>query len=299
MNNVKERPILFSGEMVRAILDGRKTMTRRVIKAQPPKECSIHYMIGDESWLPEGKRSSLSHHWEAWSGELYKNRPQGHLCGTHAVKCPYGQPGDKDWRTGPMPGPGWYYVKDLLPESLGGDDRAVWVWPEYETWGWSEYDDPESIYLETEITVGNIQWKRPGDRLYVREAWRADSQCDGVKPRELSLGEPVLYEADQMVQTIGCMMIEPGRYRHARFMPHWASRILLEVVSVRVERLQDISNEESLKEGVGHLHGYDESKGVPRDGRLRFAELWQSINGAGSWDANPWVWVIEFKRIEP
>jgi hypothetical protein len=94
---MKERPILFSGAMVRALLDGSKTQTRRVMNRQPPEGCGIHYMLGDESWMPEDKRTPLRHHWEAWGGPLYEQRPDGHLCGTHSVRCPYGAPGDRLW----------------------------------------------------------------------------------------------------------------------------------------------------------------------------------------------------------
>ena len=80
-------------------------------------------------------------------------------------------------------------------------------------------------------------------------------------------------------------------------MPRWASRILLEVTSVRVERLQDISEADAVAEGVdfaGHtdeiMHDYSPDE--------RFSMLWESINGAGSWNENPWVWVVEFRRVE-
>ena len=78
-------------------------------------------------------------------------------------------------------------------------------------------------------------------------------------------------------------------------MPRWASRITLEVVSVRVERLQDISEEDAKAEGV-MLKGTSRYDGEARDA---FESLWCSINGPGSWDANPFVWVVEFKRITP
>ena len=94
---MKARPILFSGEMVRALLDGRKTQTRRVIKPQPPEECSIHYMLGAESWLPKEKQSRLRHTWEAWGGKLFAYKPDGHLCGLHEAVFPYGHPGDLLW----------------------------------------------------------------------------------------------------------------------------------------------------------------------------------------------------------
>jgi hypothetical protein len=75
-------------------------------------------------------------------------------------------------------------------------------------------------------------------------------------------------------------------------MPRWASRILLEITDIRVERLQDISEDDALAEGID----YTCQQALPSD---VFSGLWESINGSGSWNANPWVWVIEFKRITP
>jgi hypothetical protein len=98
------------------------------------------------------------------------------------------------------------------------------------------------------------------------------------------------------------------RWRPSIHMPRWASRILLEVVSVRVERLQDISDEDCLAEGIHaihhegdgtyyhHEHTYaDPGNWCHADDAYQF--LWEQINGAGSWDANPWVWVVEFKQL--
>lgn len=91
-----DRPILFSGAMVRAILEGRKTQTRRVLKSPPPPECGIHYMLGNESWLDTENRTPLRHTWEAWGGPLFYGRPEGYLCGSHTVPMPYA-PGDRLW----------------------------------------------------------------------------------------------------------------------------------------------------------------------------------------------------------
>ena len=94
---MKETGILFTSPMVRALPPGPKTMTRRALNRQPPQECGVHYMLGNESWLPEDKRTPLRHHCEAWGGPLYEQRPEGYLCGTHSVRCPYGAPGDRLW----------------------------------------------------------------------------------------------------------------------------------------------------------------------------------------------------------
>ena len=93
-------------------------------------------------------------------------------------------------------------------------------------------------------------------------------------------------------------------------MPRWASRITLEVVSVRVERVQDISEEDAMSEGIESWEerGFDDAQdyyldyvtgGHVYNAKDSFRSLWQSIKGPGSWEANPWVWVVEFKRIEP
>jgi hypothetical protein len=94
---MKARPILFSAAMVQALLAGSKTQTRRIVKPQPPSECGIHYMLGNESWLPVEERKPLRHSWEAWGGALFEGRPDGHLCGHHSVNCLYGAPGDLLW----------------------------------------------------------------------------------------------------------------------------------------------------------------------------------------------------------
>ncbi|HCL3743929.1 TPA: hypothetical protein ACGJ44_000888 [Pseudomonas aeruginosa] len=205
---MKERPILFTGPMVRAILEGRKTVTRRVMKPQPDFLGSM----------------------------VDPNTPFKTLdAGLHArITCPHGQ---------------------------------------------------------------------PDDRLWVREAWAADAQVDAIAPRDLSQGEPIWYPADFSVRQTGCSMISKGRGRPSIHMPRWASRILLEITAVRIERLQDISEKQALAEGV-ELEGegvcWAGAAGTASDSPVEsFRLLWELINGAGSWNANPWVWVVEFKRVTP
>ena len=217
---MKERPILFSGPMIRAILSGQKTVTRRAMKHQPQK-VPVDVVDGVPSWDSPTN----------YAGEVQMNTQHGN-------PCPYG---------------------------------------------------------------------KPGDRLWVREAWLADSQLDSIAPRDLSQGEPIFYPADGSVRQTGCAMISQGRGRPSIHMPRWASRILLEITDVRVDRLQDISDEQAEAEGVEGCipscpgpydeHGNPECDCMNLTYEQSFQALWESINGRKSWDANPWVWVVEFKRI--
>ena len=93
-------------------------------------------------------------------------------------------------------------------------------------------------------------------------------------------------------------MISQGRGRPSIHMPRWASRILLEITAVRVERLQDISEEQAEAEGVNFLRYVPDADETLTAAQL-FECLWSSINGDESWSANPWVWVVEFKRVTP
>ncbi|WP_122583228.1 hypothetical protein [Pseudomonas viridiflava] len=208
-NQAKERPILFSAPMVRAILEGRKTVTRREVKVQPRSSADIGSF---------GRGQPFIRH-----PDVTKANPE----------CPYG---------------------------------------------------------------------RPGDQLWVREAWQADEQVNAVAPRELSHGEPILYPADGASRQTGCSMIKPGKTRPSIHMPRWVSRILLEITDVRVERLHEISLAQVQREGCEvrqfWLFGANTAE-AQKIGASVFSGLWSSINGAESWNANPWVWVVEFKRVTP
>lgn len=128
----------------------------------------------------------------------------------------------------------------------------------------------------------------PGDRLWVRETWRTHStKHDQIRPRDLSPHGDVVIHYDASMQFVAPFL---GKGRPSIFMPRWASRITLEITDVRVERLQEISEADAVAEGV--------TVTVRENGALDpFRELWRSINGPGSWDANPYVWVIEFRRL--
>jgi hypothetical protein len=149
---------------------------------------------------------------------------------------------------------------------------------------------------------------QPGDQLWVRECWAPNSGSAGG----------FLYRADHFSAAsfssidlkTGICTHSTARWRPSINMPRIASRITLEVTGVRVERLQDISEADAVAEGIEpytdfapagqHWRRY-------RDGGMNcyvdnpiasYASLWTEINGPGSWEANPWVWVVEFKRSE-
>ena len=199
---MKERPVIFNGEMVRAILDGRKTQTRRVMKPQP-EPC---YRGGH--WWPSNAFKTMLHI------EEQMQNGQGGWKGLAGDACPFGQVGDRLWV------------------------RETWT--------------PESI----------------------------DAEEGGYSPdyRATANGQPL-----------------DGRWTPSIHMPRWASRITLEITAVRVERLNDISEEDARAEGVApSQHIITPLEALYRVG---FLNLWQSIYGEESWSANPWVWVIEFKQV--
>lgn len=210
---MKERPILFSGPMVRAILNGRKTQTRRVVKNAP-------------TTIEDGTPNAALMNTLAWS----------------FITCPYGQPGDRRW------------VRETYLR-LGSSCLMEWGEHSWHWWG------------ETKSSV-----------LYC---------ADG----------------DDSARAEGNLWYRKMPSIH---MPRWASRLTLEIVSIRVERLNDISEADAKAEGAS-LHRWFQPRGKPDlDGytlgdeacyRNGFANLWESINGKGSWNTNPWVWVVEFKVI--
>ena len=199
---MKERPIIFNGDMVRAILSGRKSQTRRVIAN-----------VGADNCIPLQKQTKTK-------DGIYTYVMDAPMYGL----CPFGQ---------------------------------------------------------------------VGDRLWVREAW--NKYC-GL----------ITYRADhdwidEMRQETVCT----AKWTPSIHMPRWASRITLEITAVRVERLNDISQEDAQAEGM-ELTGWIPSCSNPDNAGFdetftpydNFAMLWESIYGEESWSANPWVWVIEFKRVE-
>lgn len=231
---MKERPILFSGAMVRALLDGSKTQTRRVMKPQP-KPTPADYPGPAGHWWPSNIVQSMVH------------------------------------------------VEQELQNKSGGWER----------------------FANTICPYG-----RPGDRLWVRESWRGVVE---ISPPGAPIEHGVArYVPDQKhcrrVEYAATQARDGEPWRPSIHMPRWASRILLEIVSVRVERLQDISVDDCRAEGIDQCYGLGSKAeiidlairmGKFKEDVLRYATLWEQINGAGSWDANPWVWVVEFKRVAP
>lgn len=211
------RPILFTAPMVRALLEGRKTQTRRVVKPQP-------------------------HH-----------GPVGQIVNL----------GGAEWA-----------MDD-------GDLSGLWTCP----------------------------YGAPGDLLIVREAWSAEARWDFAPPQDIKPGSPIYYLAggggEEAIPECA------GRVRSSIHMPRWASRLTLEITDVRVERLQSISEADAIAEGIEDVTS-EVASGDPsvrfwkryRDGGWNgyvdvavgsYASLWTSINGPGSWAANPWVWALTFK----
>ena len=129
-----------------------------------------------------------------------------------------------------------------------------------------------------------------GDQLWVRESFRFSQGFDAYEPSKCTAANRIWYEADTEDTQPGA-----GKLRPSIFMPRVASRITLEVTGVRVERLQEISANDCQAEGIWSQEGpLTDSEWI--DG---YRILWSHINGPNSWSANPWVWVVEFKRVAP
>ncbi|AZD34631.1 Phage protein [Pseudomonas chlororaphis subsp. aurantiaca] len=174
--------------------------------------------------------------------------------------------------------------------------------------------DPDGLYLFTAAHSKGLIYDhmhcphgRPGDRLWVRESLGYDCEyghyfaAGGVHGETVYLCSLFDDEETQTGPSYDGLLPErsvPSIHLHRRY-----SRILLEVTAVRVERLQDISEDQALAEGIAkHPDGgyHVKESGHYWAGPIdSFASLWESINGAGAWDVNPWVWVVEFKQVTP
>lgn len=135
---------------------------------------------------------------------------------------------------------------------------------------------------------------RKGDRLWVRENWRTEPAHDHLKPSEVPLGAPLLHMAGTGVSFPSPLW---GRLRVGRYMMRWMSRLTLTLTEVRVQRLQDIDMDDAADEGLRYIDegagaGFWVVDGTPvcSDGTVEaYAQLWEHINGDGTWKANPWV----------
>lgn len=137
---------------------------------------------------------------------------------------------------------------------------------------------------------------QPGDRLWPREPWRTYAHFDHLKPSELIEGTPIQYLACGTNGAYFDGAFHPGKYRPSMFMCRWMSRNLSKIVSVRAERVQDISERDAGREGVEMFRDIPDADDTLSSKQLYYC-LWGSINGEGSWEFNPWVWVIVFKRV--
>jgi hypothetical protein len=173
--------------------------------------------------------------------------------------------------------------------------------------------DPAALMQLLEQSGKRCPYGKPGDRLWVRETWRTDASLDAKTPSTFNAW-PIKYEADGCVMQHGAFYGKTdGKTRASTHMPRWASRILLEIVSVRIERLTDISEADAIAEGVEplncplagiqpHWRNYQEQAGSnwewSENGPIKsFQTLWQLLQGPCIWLTNPLVWVIEFKRV--
>ncbi|MDR1661247.1 MAG: hypothetical protein LBR95_02295 [Azoarcus sp.] len=226
---MKARPILFSAPMVRAILNSKKSMTRRAVKLDI-------------------------------SGIVARGGKQWRIDDPNAVRaCPYGNVSDQlwvreTWRVG-----AWSDGKIAVDYRADNHSRREWL---------------------------NVRDKNQWRRLIEQSAQDAIGRHNG----------------DRFVWDPG---ESPCRWRPSIHMPRWASRITLEITDIRIERLQDIIEDDAIAEGVGQIvleillgiQQCGECAAIDFDPVNEYRKLWESINGENSWDKNPWVWVVEFRRI--
>lgn len=172
------------------------------------------------------------------------------------------------------------------------------------------YHNAPILDWEMKAMLPSCPYGVPGERLWVREAWRTGSKLDALNATEIEAKAndagymkgpygPIWYEADGKYRAWGDLdrhdFGDLGRLRVPRFMPRWASRITHVLTNVRVERLQAISEADAMAEGIETTCP---CAGGCNQHRTDYRKLWESINGPGSWKANPHVWVLEFELVK-
>lgn len=152
---------------------------------------------------------------------------------------------------------------------------------------------PQSMFDGSDAAVARQPRQRgrpygaPGDLLWVREGFRLCAEADGIPQRDSDAAYRIWYEADAPHQH------GAGKLRPAIHMPRWASRLTLRITDVRVQRLQEISEDDARAEGVRSNHNTLAETGFANN-KDAFRALWAQINGQESWDANPFVWALTF-----
>ena len=226
---IKERPILFNAEMVRAILDGSKTQTRRVVNWPKP--------AGSQD--PDHPHDLIVDGWPEWHHTDYA----GLVC-SRPLDCPYGVPGDRLWL------------------------RETWL-PCYEL-----------------CASDGVWYPADGEYRQVKRG-KLPPTCKLTNRARMPKGS-----VEIVTEWLGKKNISRRPSIH---MPRWASRVLLEVTDVRVERVQDIRDKDVLAEGIDPLGPEHHWSVLKKD----FKRLWDSVAKPGErWADNPWVWAVEFRVIE-
>lgn len=238
--------MIFNAAMVRALLDGRKTQTRRIMKPQPePCPRGGH-------WWPSNVFKTMLH------VEEEMQNGKGGWGGLAGDACPFGDVGDRIW------------VRETWA-TLGNEDGCCVDWE------------------------GNLC---KGDERSAARIYRASCEQRPGDYGLWSIPDDAYWKPHTKEHKF------EGAWRPSIHMPRWASRILLEITDVRVERLNAINEHDAQAEGVAKLRGGFWKHYQPGwtqhqlSARDSFVTLWKSIYGDESWNSNPWVWVIKFKRIE-
>lgn len=163
------------------------------------------------------------------------------------------------------------------------DDGSLWPWAE-------DCERGGDIWFA--CPFGEV-----GDRIWVRETFRVHSRATDVATLvyRASVRNSWTEQTHRVPVAVCNKPATPEKWTPSIHMPRWASRITLEITGVRVERLRDLSEDDAKSEGItppsgGVLPGWEY--------RINFRDLWMDIYGTDNWEANPWVWVIEFKRVE-